>query len=170
VAASTSGQAHTWQATRRAVPAEDHTQSRVRGKANIDSPVLPCELEETRTTAVERPERRGVGPFLQPKAGFFDDMAFAEQAVTYEHPLSKVKRGRPGHGAGALGCRRRSRSRLCRGQLGSAAPKHGWWARFTAIAGHHVAGAWVLDGRSHSSRSVACFAFARRRKSRRSKQ
>jgi hypothetical protein len=54
------------------------TQSRVRGKANIDSPVLPCELEETRTTAVERPERRGVGPFLQPKTGFFDDMAFAE--------------------------------------------------------------------------------------------
>jgi hypothetical protein len=44
----TSGQAHTWQATRRAVPAEDHTQSRVRGKANIDSPVLPCEREETR--------------------------------------------------------------------------------------------------------------------------
>lgn len=53
------------------------------------------------------------------------------------------------------------RSRLCRRQLGSAAPKHAWWTRFTAIAGHHVALAWVLNIGSHNSGSVACFGFAR---------
>ncbi|KAJ4987792.1 hypothetical protein SVAN01_06672 [Stagonosporopsis vannaccii] len=121
----------------------------VAGEANIDSPVSRCEREETRPTAVERAERAQGRGEKGPRRALDRAMAFAGTAVAYGMALARLKRGKPGHGAGVLGCIRLFRH-ACRWWLGSAAPKHSVWSLCTAIAAHHVAGGRVLDSRSHS--------------------
>jgi len=142
----TNAPAHTWHAP---LEQDVETARLCRGEANIDSPVPPCEREETRPTAVERPERQNAvereGPtssfwmrhgLCRASGGLWDDAVEDQTWQTWPW------RGCVGLHTPLPAC--------MQWWLGSAAAKDSMWSLCTAIAAHHVAWGRVLDSQSHS--------------------